>query len=131
MAVAYTTPKARDVMTKVVSIARADSATEKCVLPKGAVVCGIDVIQLTNANAAATYTMGWSGTTTALLNAFDLATTAVGHVTAGTKIGAGVGTQLDSDKMVIASFGAGSSTSGGTGYAFIKYFVPGPGEGVS
>lgn len=131
MAVAYTTPPARDVMTKVVSIARADSATEKCVLPKGAVVCGIEVVQLTNANAAATYTMGWSGTTTALLNAFALATTAVGHVTAGATIGAGVGTQLDSDKMVIASFGAGSSTTGGTGYAFIKYFVPGPGEGVS
>lgn len=127
----YTTPPSRSLQTKVVPIVRTDSATEKCVLPKGAVVCGIDVVQLTDASAAATYTLGWSGTTTALLNAFALATTAVGHVTAGAKAGAGVGTQLDSDKMVIATFGAGSSTSGGTGYAFINYFVPGPGEGVS
>ena len=131
MAVTSTTPPSRDVLTKVVTIARTDSATEKCVLPKGAVVTGIEVVQLTDANAAATYTLGWSGATTSLLNAFALATTAVGHVAAGTKIGSGVCSQLDSDKMVIATFGAGSSTSGGTGYAFIKYFVPGPGDGIS
>ena len=131
MAVTMSYPKARDVLTKCIEIARADSGTEKCVLPKDAVVIGVDVLQTAAANAAATFDLGWSGSTTALLNAFAMATTAVGHVTAGAKAGASVGTKLDSDKTVLCTFGAGSSTSGGTGYAFIKYFVPGPGETIT
>jgi len=127
-------PKPRDVLTKVVAIARTDSSTEKCVLPKGAFITNIRILQVDNAaTAAGTFSLGWSGATTALVNAFSMATTKVGLVNAGTNIGtvAGAGTQLDSDKMVISTYTVGSSTAGGTGYVFIEYFMPAPGEGIA
>jgi len=123
-------PKPRNVLTKIVSIARTDSSTAKCVLPKGAVVMSIRCLQTSAAvTNPATWTLGWTGTTTALLNAFSAGTTSVGHALPGVAIGASVMTVLDSDKQVIATFG-GTSASGGVGYVFIDYFQPGPGEGV-
>ncbi len=132
MPVTLSYPKPRDVQTKVVSIARTDSSTEKCVLPKDAVICGIFVHQTAAAvTAAGAFNLGWSGATTALLNAFSMPTSSVGYAAGGSATGASVGTKLDSDKTVIASYTVGSSTAGGTGYVVIQYFVPGPGEGLT
>lgn len=131
MPITLSYPKPRSVQTKVIAIARADSSTEKCVLPKDAVVCGLHVMQVDDAaTAAGAFSLGWSGATTALINAFSMATTKVGFVNSGTATGASVLTKLDSDKTVIASYTVGSSTAGGTGYVVIDYFVPGPGEAV-
>lgn len=124
-------PKPRETQVKLIPISRSDSSTAKCILPKDAVVAGIYVIQNVAAStAAATFNLGWSGATTALLNGFSMATTSVGYAPGGTATGSAVGTKLDSDKQVICSYSVGSSTAGGTGYVKIEYFVPGPGEGV-
>lgn len=132
MPVTLSYPKPRDIQVKVVSIARTDSSTEKCVLPKDAVICGIFVHQTVAASiAAGAFNLGWSGATTALLNAFSMPTSTVGFAAGGSATGASVGTKLDSDKTVLASYTVGSSTAGGTGYVVIQYFVPGPGEGLT
>lgn len=123
-------PKPRTVSSKIVPIARTDSSTVKCVLPKDAVIAGVYVHQTVNASTAAgAFNLGWSGATTGIVNAFSMATTAVGFTTAGTATGAEVGVKLTADRQVIASYTVGSSTAGGTGYVRIDYFVPGPGEG--
>lgn len=132
MPVTLSYPKPRDIKVKVVSIARTDSSTEKCVLPKDAVICGVFVHQTVAASTAAgAFNLGWSGATTALLNAFSMPTSSVGYAAGGSATGASVGTKLDSDKTVIASYTVGSSTAGGTGYVVIQYFIPGPGEGLT
>ncbi len=132
MPVTLSYPKPRDIRVKVVPIARTDSSTEKCVLPKDAVICGIFVHQTVAASTAAgAFNLGWSGATTALLNAFSMPTSTVGFAAGGSATGASVGTKLDSDKTVLASYTVGSSTAGGTGYVVIQYFVPGPGEGLT
>lgn len=132
MPVTLSYPKPRDIRVKVVPIARTDSSTEKCVLPKDAVICGIFVHQTVAADeAAGAFNLGWSGATTALLNAFSMPTSTVGFAAGGSATGASVGTKLDSDKTVIASYTVGSSTAGGTGHVVIQYFVPGPGEGLT
>ena len=124
-------PKPRSCQVKIVPIARTDSATPKCVLPKNACIIGVHVLQNVNAStAAATFSLGWSGTTGAVVNAFSMATTAVGLVNPGTAVGSGVFTPLTEDKQIISTYTVGSSTAGGTGYVAIEYFVPGPGEGV-
>lgn len=132
MPVTLSYPKPRDIRVKVVPIARTDSSTEKCVLPKDAVICGIFVHQTAAAvTAAGAFNLGWSGSATALLNAFSMPTSTVGYAAGGSATGASVGTKLDSNKTVIASYTVGSSTAGGTGYVVIQYFVPGPGEGLT
>jgi hypothetical protein len=131
MPVTLSYPKPRDILTKVVSIARADSSTEKCVLPKDAVIVSVLVNQTADAvTNTGSFVLGWSGTTSALLSSFTMATTKVGFVAPGTASGSAVGTKLDSDKTVISTYTVGSSTAGGTGYVVINYFVPGPGEGL-
>lgn len=131
MAVNISYPKPRSVMQKTFAIARTDSSTVKCVLPKDAIITDVDCYQNVNAGTnAATWTVGWTGDTDAVLNAFSAATTAVGLVKPGTAIGSGVFAKLDSDKAVFSTFG-GTSVSGGTGYVTISYFVAGPGEGVT
>ena len=121
-------PKPRGCVHKIIPIARTDSSTLKCVLPKDAVILGVHCYQNVNAStAAATWTVGWAGATSAILNAFSAATTAVGLVNPGTATGSGMLTKLDSDKAVIATFG-GSSTAGGTGWVVIEYFIAGAGE---
>ena len=78
--------------------------------------------------AAGSFVLGWSGSTSAILAAFSMATTKVGQVHPGVSAGASIGTKLDSDKMVLSTYTVGSSTAGGTGFVAIKYFVAGPGE---
>lgn len=131
--ITLTAPKPRSVLTKIVKILRTDSSTVKCWLPKSAYIVGVHVVQTSNAvTGAGAFSLGWAGATTAVLNAFSMATTAVGMVNPGTAIGtvAGQGTQLDSDKAVISTYTVGSSTAGGEGFVVIEYFVPGPGEAL-
>ncbi len=124
-------PKPRDLQTKIFAVARTDSSTVKCWLPKGAIVVDVEVLQDVNASTAAgAVTVGWTGDTDAILNAFSMATTKVGLVKAGTAYGSGLFTPLDTDKAVFSTYTVGSSTAGGTGYVIIKYFRPGPGESV-
>lgn len=122
-------PKGRDVIVKVAAIARADSSTLKMFLPKGSVVAYVFVHQQANAvTGAATYNLGWAGSTTALLNAFSLPTTSVGLVTAGTAAGTGImAVPLTADQQVIATFG-GASSAGATGFVIVGYYLVGPGE---
>jgi hypothetical protein len=127
-------PKPRSTERKIIPIARADSSTEKCFLPKDAIITGVYVIQSTAAvTGAASYNLGWSGATTALLNAFSLPTSTVGFAAAGSAAGATLvaGTKLDSDKQVIGTFTVGTSSAGGTGFIVIEYFVAGPGEDIT
>lgn len=129
MAVNLSYPKPRDLLTKVVQLGVADSSTEKCVLPKDAVVVEVVCNQTVNATTnASTWVLGWSGTTAALLNGFASATTKVGQVHPGVKIGSEIFTKLDSDKIIISTCTPGVSDTTSVVYAVIKYFVPGPGE---
>jgi len=124
-------PKPRELSTKIIPIARTDSSTATCALPKNACIVDVKVYQAVAASTAAgAFNLGWSGSTTAILNAFSMATTSVGLASAGTAAGSGLFTPLDTDKNVIATYTVGSSTAGGTGYVMISYFVPGPQEGV-
>lgn len=132
MAVNLSYPKPRSLQTKVIAIARTDSSTEKCVLPKHAVIVGVHVFQdVAATTGAGAFDLGWAGDTDGILNDFSMATTAVGMVNAGTAAGTGVMTKLDSDKVVLSTYSVGSSTAGGTGYVIIEYFVTGPGEAVT
>jgi hypothetical protein len=122
-------PKARTVLTKVINIARTDSSTVKCVLPKDAVVIGVDVLQEAAAvTGAATFNLGWAGATTALLNAFSMATSSVGLARAGSAAGSALAVKQGQDRAVISTYSVGTSTAGGTGKVFITYFVPAAGE---
>lgn len=124
-------PKPRRIITKIIPIARTDSSTVKCVLPKDAIVTAVYVNQTVDASTAAgSFVLGWSGSTSAILSAFSMATTKVGLVTAGTSMGSGTFARLDGDKQVIATYTVGSSTAGGTGFVILEYFFPGPGEAV-
>lgn len=122
-------PKPRELLTKIIPIARTDSSTVKCVLPRDSIVAGIYVLQTAAAvTGAASFNLGWSGATTGLLNAFSMPTTSVGYAPGGTATGAQVGVKLTQDQQIISTYSAGTSTAGGTGYVKIEYFVPGPGE---
>jgi hypothetical protein len=56
MAINLSFPKPRATQTKIFAVARTDSSTEKCWLPKDAVIVGVYVLQTTAAaTAAATF----------------------------------------------------------------------------
>jgi hypothetical protein len=123
-------PKGRELISKVIPVSRTDSNTAKCALPKDAVVVNINCYQAVAAGtAAATWTLGWAGNTSALLNAFSAGTTSAGLTTPGATTGSGVFTKLTQDQLVRSTF-AGGSTSGGTGYVLIEYFLASAGEAV-
>lgn len=132
MAVTQSYPKPRELFTKCIAIARTDNATEKCVLPKDAIIVGVNVHQTVNASTdVGTVTVSCGSDADGILNAFSMATTAVGYVHAGTAVGSSVGTKLTADSVVKSTYTVGSSTAGGTGYVYIHYFVPGPGESLT
>lgn len=117
-------PKGRSVLTKIVPLLRTDSSTVKCVLPKDSVVCGIHVYQNTLAvTGSNTYNIGWSGNTTALVNAFSMSTTNLQLKNPDTTVGGSLFTKLTSDTAIISTNTVGSSTAGGTGYLTIEYFL--------
>ena len=122
-------PKPRDVMMKAFTVARTDSATEKCVLPKDAVVVDVRVLQDVAATTdVGTVTVSCGSDSDGILNAFSMSTAKVGLVSAGTAHGSSIGTKLTADSVVKSTYTVGSSTAGGTGSVFIYYVVPGPGE---
>ena len=124
-------PKGRDTITKIMKINRTDSSTPKMTIPKDAVICGLHVYQDAAAvTAAGAYNLGWSGATTALLNAFSLPTSTVGLANSGSATGTGFLTKLTQDQQLIGTYTVGSSTAGGTGYVIIEYFMPGAQEQV-
>lgn len=132
MAVTLSYPKPRELFTKCIEIARTDSATEKCVLPKDAVIVGVNVHQTVSATTdVGAVTVSCGSDADGILNAFSMATTAVGYVAAGTAVGSSVGTKLTADSVVKSTYTVGSSTAGGTGYVYIHYFIPGPGESLT
>ena len=129
MPVTLSYPKPRELLTKTVQLGVADSSTKKCVLPKDAVVVEVVCNQTANATTnPSTWVLGWTGTTGAILNACASATTKVGQVHPGVRIGSAVFTKLDSDKMLISTCTPGASDTTSVVYAVIKYFVAGPGE---
>ena len=129
--VGFSYPKPRELLAKIIPIARTDSSTAKCALPRDAIIVGVYVIQTSNAvTGAGAYNLGWSGATTGILNAFSLPTTSVGYAPSGTATGAQVAVKLTQDQQVIGTYTVGTSTAGGTGYVKIEYFVPGPGEAI-
>lgn len=124
-------PKLRDVMTKIIPIARTDSSTNKCALPKDAVIIGIDVYQQTAAvTGAGAFNLGWAGAPTGLLNAFSMPTTSVGLARAGAAAGNQLFVKLTADRSIISTYTVGASTAGGTGFVVISYFIPGAQEQV-
>lgn len=131
MAVNMSYPKARgNQLKKYFEILRTDSATEKCVLPRDAIVTSIKVTQTSAAvTAAATFDLGWSGNADALVDGFSMAvTTAVGQVQVGTAVGLEVGVKLDADRKIISTYIPSTSSAGGEGWVEIEYFLPGAGE---
>lgn len=129
MPVTQSYPKPRGIITKIVPILRTDSSTAKCVIPKDSIITKVMVNQTSNAvTNTGSFVLGWSGTTSALLSAFTMATTKVGLVQPGTAVGSAVGTKLTADQTVLSTYTVGSSTAGGEGYVIIEYFMPGPGE---
>jgi hypothetical protein len=132
MAVTLSYPKPRNLKTKSFAIARTDTGQEKCVLPKDAIVVGVNVLQDVDASTAAgAVTVSCGDDADGILNAFSMATTKVGYVAAGTAYGSSIGVKLTSDCVVKSTYTVGSSTAGGTGYVFIHYFIAGPGEGLT
>lgn len=127
-------PKPRDPLTKIIPIARTDSATEKCWIPKDAVIVGAYVIQSTACDGTTgTVSVGWSGGGTEIINAFNVSTADAGYHAVAGKAGADLiaGTKTTSDKLVVATFTAGDSTSGGAGFVKIEYVVLGGGESIT
>lgn len=125
-------PKSRAIITKIVPLARTDSSTEKCVLPKDAVIMGVFVHQTAAATSnASTFDVGFTGDLDGILDGISFATTSVGYVAAGAFAGSAVGTKLTADRVIVSTCtpGAGDTTS--AGYAVIQYFMPGPGEGLT
>lgn len=121
-------PKPRDLLTKVIRIARTDSATPKAVLPKGAFVIRVTTYIDTTADAGTpTYNLGWSGASTSLLNGAVI--TGRGQAFPSTTSGTSLFTALDQDRELLGTFNAVGSASGSTGYVTIEYVVVGPGEG--
>ena len=129
-------PKARETITKFFPIARTDSATLVGALPKDAIVVGAYVI-LSGACAGttATISLGYSGTASAFVNAFNVSTADAGYHPVAATAGADLiaGTKLTADKQLISTYAAGDSseTTGALGYIKVEYIVPGSGEAVT
>jgi hypothetical protein len=107
----------------------ADSSTEKCVLPKGCIIVDANCTQTAAATTnPSTWLLGWTADTDGVLNAFASATTSVGQVKAGTKIGSGLWVPLTADQKIISTCTPGASDTTSKVVVEIRYFMPGPGE---
>ena len=124
-------PKVRELYSKIIPITRADSATQKCAIPKGACIVGMHIMQTTDAvTGAGSFTLGSTSAGTDILSAFSMATTKVGLVNPGVSAGSLLFTKLTADTPVFSNYSVGTSTAGGTGYVVIEYFVPGAQEQI-
>lgn len=133
MPVTLSYPKPRSTQNKIFAIAREDSATEKCWIPKDAVVIGAYVI-LSGACAGttATISVGYGGSVNELIAAFNCSTADAGYHPVAGKAGADViaCTKQTADRLIKATYAAGDSgeTTGALGFVKLEYFVPGGGE---
>ena len=124
-------PKVRELYSKIIPIARTDSSTVKCAIPKGACIVGVHIMQTTDAvTGAGSFTLGSTAGGTDILSAFSMATTKVGLVNPGVSAGSLLFTKLTTDIPIYSTYTVGTSSAGGTGYVVIEYFVPGAQEGV-
>jgi hypothetical protein len=129
MAVNLSYPKPQKTYSKFVSLGVADSSTEKCWLPKGAVIVDVNCTQTVAATTnPSTWLVGWSADTDGVLNAFASATTSVGNVKAATKMGSGWFSKLTADQKIISTCTPGASDTTSVVVLEIRYIVPGPGE---
>lgn len=135
MPVSLSYPKPRSTQNKLFAIARTDSATEKCWLPKDAIVIGAYVI-LSGACAGttATVSIGYGGSVNELIAAFNCSTSDAGYHPVAAKAGTDViaGTKQTADRLIKATYAAGDSgeTTGALGFVKLEYFVPGGGESI-
>lgn len=132
---AYSNPKARDQLTKFITITRSDTtASIKAELQRDAVISGLYIIgdAASDATTSASVSVGTTSTANELINAYDVktATTGAGYFTAGAKaVATAMGTKLTVDTPIYAKYTfSGANTSGGPWIVKIEYFVPGPGE---
>lgn len=135
MAVTMSYPKVRDVYVKFIPIARTDSATEKCWLPKEAILVGAFVTLSGNcAGTTATISVGYGGSVNEVINAFNVSTADAGFHSVAGKAGADLiaNTKQTADRLIKATYAAGDSgeTTGSLGTVRIEYIMPGGGETV-
>jgi hypothetical protein len=124
-------PKRRETMQLIIPIARTDSATVKAWLPKDAVISNIMVYQDTDAvTATGSFTLGLGSDADGIVEAFTMATTAVGLVQPGVSSGVAFLVKQTADQKITSTYTVGSSTAGGTGYVILSFFIAGPGEAV-
>ena len=133
MSVTLSYPKVRDTYTKFIPIAREDSATEKCWIPKDAIVVGAyAIISGACAGTTATISCGYGGSANEFVAAFNVSTNDAGYHSVGAKAGADViaGTKQTVDRLVKATYAAGDSaeTTGALGFIKLEYIVVGGGE---
>ncbi len=131
------TPKARELLTKIGSLARTNTTYKELFgLPKDSVIAGMYVIGAVASDAATTATISVGTTTTStneLIASFDVKTAATGegYSPAGAAaVGSAMCSKLTADTPVYgvyAETGTASNT-GGPWYVKIEYYVPGPGE---
>lgn len=133
------TPKARDLLTKIGSVARTDTtAKELFGLPKDALIAGMYVIGAVASDAQTSAAVSVGTTTTStneLMASFDVKTAATGegyNAAGAAAVGTAFMSKLTADTPVYgiyAETGTASST-GGPWYIKCEYYVPGPGETI-
>lgn len=130
------TPKARDLLTKLGTIARTDtSAKELFGLPKGSIIAGIYVIGAAASDAATTATVGIGSTTSAneYMTGYDVKTAGTGegyNPAGGAAVGSAMATPIASDLPVYGIYAetGTASTTGGPWTIKLEYYLAGPGE---
>lgn len=130
------TPKARDLLTKLGTIARTDTtAKELFGLPKGAIIAGIYVIGAAASDAGTTATIGIGSSATAneFMTGYDVKTagTGEGYNPAGAAaVGSAMAVPLTADTGVYGIYAetGGASTTGGAWTIKVEYYLAGPGE---
>lgn len=132
----YGTPKAREVLSKFISIARTDTtASIMAYLPKDALVVGMWVIGAAASDAATTavVSVGTTSTSNELVASFDVKTAATGEGFSGVgaaAVGSAMASKLTVDTPIYAKYAetGTASTTGGPWVVRIDYFVTGPNE---
>lgn len=131
----YSNPKARDCLSKFISITRSDTvASVKAWLQKYSVITGLYVIGAvaSDATTSASVNIGTTSSATELLSAFDVKTAATGegyNPAGAAAVGSVMATPLTVDTPIYAKYVfSGANSTGGPWTVKIEYFVTGPGE---
>jgi len=130
------TPKARDPLVKLGTIARTDTtAKELFGLPKGSIIVGIYVIGAAASDAGTSATIGIGSTASAneYMAAYDVKTAATGegyNPAGAAAVGSAMATPITSDLPVYGIYAESgtASTAGGAWTIKVEYYLAGPGE---